>query len=79
MDSYTPGKEKTTYFAFLHNHGKREIFISRKTPRNKPGRQNRLREIPRCFSVKFLGVSPRKVITLIYRSKSVSRSFSEEF
>ena len=54
------------------------LFLG-ETQRNNPGRQNRLREIPRCFSVKFLGVSPRKVITLICRSKSVSRSFSEDF
>ena len=54
------------------------LFLG-ETLRNKPGRQNRLRKIPRCFSVKFLCVSPRKVITLICRPKSVSRSFSEEF
>ena len=36
-------------------------------------------KISRFFSVKFLGVSPRKVITWICRSKSVSRSLSEEF
>ena len=78
---YTPSKKITTYFAFLRNHGIREIFILflGETPRNKPGRRNRQREISRCFSVKFLGVSPRKVITWIYRSNSFSRSFSEEF
>ena len=27
---YIPGKKITTYFAFLRNHGKREIFISRR-------------------------------------------------
>ena len=27
---YTPGKKITTYSAFLRNHGKREIFISRR-------------------------------------------------
>ena len=69
--NYTPGKDKTTYFAKF-------LFLG-EIPRSKQGRQNHLHEIPRCFSVKFLGVSPRKVITWIYRSKCLSWSFSEEF
>ena len=74
-----PVKKKQHISRFSANMANAKFSFLGETPRNKPGRENRLREIPRCFSVKFLGVSPRKVITLIYLSKSVSRSFSEEF
>ena len=78
---YTPGKKnkKQHISRFSATMANAKFLFLGETPRNKPGRRNRLREISRCFSVKFLGVSPRKVITWIYRSNSFSRSFSEEF
>ena len=72
-------KKKQHILRFSATMANAKFLFLGETPRNKPGRHNRLRKISRCFSVKFLGVSPRKVITWICRSKSVSRNFSEEF
>ena len=66
---YTPVKKKQHISRFSATMANAKFLFLGETPRNKPGRQNRLREISRCFLVKCLGVSPRKVITWICRSK----------
>ena len=73
--STLPVKKKIyIYFASLGNFGKRDFFFNHGAiPRNTPGRQNRLREIPRCFSVNFLGVSPRKVKVVDQSFRGVAR------
>ena len=67
-------KKKQHISCFSATMANAKFLFLRETPRNKQSRQNHLRKIPRCFSVKFLCVSPRKVITWVYRSKSLSRS-----
>ena len=59
MDVTLPVKKKQHISRFSATMANANFLFLGETPRNKPGRQNRLHEIPQCFSVKFLGEQSR--------------------